>query len=75
MRYALLEHVKWVGEILHDVPYSPSMETLDRARAHFCVHGDDMPVNEYGVGAYDEMARAGRLRVIKRTEGVSTTDR
>mmetsp|Transcript_16828 Transcript_16828/g.31257 ORF Transcript_16828/g.31257 Transcript_16828/m.31257 type:complete len:474 (-) Transcript_16828:112-1533(-) len=73
-RYALLEHIKWIDEIIHDVPYSPQLATLERARADFCAHGDDMPVNAQGVCAYDEMRLAGKLRIIKRTEGVSTTD-
>jgi len=73
-RYGLLEHVKWIDEVLHDVPYSPELATLERARASFCVHGDDMPVNAQGVGAYDGMRDAGMLRIVKRTEGVSTTD-
>jgi len=73
-RYALLEHIKWIDEILQDVPYSPELATLERARADFCIHGDDMPVNSQGVCAYDEMRLAGRLRIVKRTEGVSTTD-
>lgn len=73
-RYGLLGHVKWIDEILYDVPYSPHISTLERAKADFCVHGDDMPVNAQGVCAYDEMRDAGRLRVVKRTEGVSTTD-
>lgn len=73
-RYALLDHIKWIDEILYDVPYSPQIATLERGRADFCVHGDDMPVNSAGVCAYDEMRQAGRLRIIKRTEGVSTTD-
>lgn len=73
-RYGLLEHIKWIGQILHDVPYSPQMATLERAQADFCIHGDDMPVNAQGVGAYDGMRDAGKLRIIKRTEGVSTTD-
>ncbi|CAK0855946.1 unnamed protein product, partial [Prorocentrum cordatum] len=73
-RYALLEHIKWVDEIAHDVPYSPEIATLENCRADFCVHGDDMPVNAQGVCAYDEMRQSGRLRIVKRTEGVSTTD-
>merc|ERR1719223_2192668 len=73
-RYALLEHIKWIDEIVHDVPYSPQLATLERARADFCVHGDDMPVNSQGVGAYDRIRDAGKLRIVKRTEGVSTTD-
>lgn len=73
-RYRLLDHIKWIDEILYDVPYSPELATLERARADFCIHGDDMPVNSQGFCAYDEMRHAGRLRIIKRTEGVSTTD-
>jgi len=73
-RYGLLHHVKWIDEIVHDVPYSPLLETLDKAHADFCVHGDDMPINSQGVCAYDEMKNAGRLRIIQRTEGISTTD-
>lgn len=73
-RYALLEHIKWAGEIVHDVPYSPQISTLENCRADFCVHGDDMPTNSQGVCAYDEMQQSGRLRIVKRTEGVSTTD-
>jgi ethanolamine-phosphate cytidylyltransferase len=73
-RYCLLDHIKWIDEIIYDVPYSPQLATLEKARADFCVHGDDMPVNAQGVCAYDEMRRAGRLRIVKRTEGVSTTD-
>jgi ethanolamine-phosphate cytidylyltransferase len=73
-RYSLLRHVRWIDEIVYDVPYSPALATLDLARADFCIHGDDMPVNTDGVGAYDTMRDAGKLRIIKRTEGVSTTD-
>eukprot|EP00408_Alexandrium_pacificum_P004311 CAMPEP_0171220088 /NCGR_PEP_ID=MMETSP0790-20130122/34055_1 /TAXON_ID=2925 /ORGANISM="Alexandrium catenella, Strain OF101" /LENGTH=74 /DNA_ID=CAMNT_0011685967 /DNA_START=54 /DNA_END=275 /DNA_ORIENTATION=- len=32
-RYSLLEHIKWIDEIIHDVPYSPEIATLERARA------------------------------------------
>lgn len=73
-RYALLDHIKWIDEILYDVPYSPELATIERARADFCVHGDDMPVNAQGFCAYDEMRLAGKLRIVARTEGVSTTD-
>mmetsp|Transcript_85966 Transcript_85966/g.224088 ORF Transcript_85966/g.224088 Transcript_85966/m.224088 type:complete len:449 (-) Transcript_85966:50-1396(-) len=73
-RYELLKHIKWIDEIVRDVPYSPLISTLEGARADFCIHGDDMPVNAQGICAYDEMKDAGKLRIVKRTEGVSTTD-
>ena len=47
-RYSLLEHIKWIDSIFYDVPYSPSLETLDKCGAHFSVHGDDMPVDSNG---------------------------
>eukprot|EP00746_Dinoflagellata_sp_MGD_P028852 gnl/MRDRNA2_/MRDRNA2_168225_c0_seq1.p1 gnl/MRDRNA2_/MRDRNA2_168225_c0~~gnl/MRDRNA2_/MRDRNA2_168225_c0_seq1.p1 ORF type:complete len:402 (-),score=76.24 gnl/MRDRNA2_/MRDRNA2_168225_c0_seq1:72-1277(-) len=73
-RYELMKHMKWADEIVYDVPYSPSIKTLELARADFCIHGDDMPVNANGESAYDEMKNLGRLKIVKRTEGVSTTD-
>ena len=33
-----------------------------------------MPVSSDGTGTYDEVIAAGRLQIVKRTEGVSTTD-
>lgn len=73
-RYAILKHLKWIDEIVYDVPYTPDVETLERANADFCIHGDDMPTNENGECAYDPVRKAGKLKIIKRTEGVSTTD-
>jgi len=73
-RYAILKHLKWIDEIVYDVPYTPDVETLERANADFCIHGDDMPTNENGECAYEPVRKAGKLKIIKRTEGVSTTD-
>jgi ethanolamine-phosphate cytidylyltransferase len=65
---------KWVDEVVFDVPYSPSVELLDRLNCDFGVHGDDMPTDASGNSAYGDLLKAGRLKLIKRTEGVSTTD-
>eukprot|EP00397_Hematodinium_sp_SG-2012_P052471 GEMP01062034.1.p1 GENE.GEMP01062034.1~~GEMP01062034.1.p1 ORF type:complete len:395 (+),score=57.17 GEMP01062034.1:162-1346(+) len=73
-RYAILDHLKWVGEIIYNVPYTPSLDTLNQCSVNFCVHGDDMPMDTNGVGAYDAVRDAGKLKIVKRTEGVSTTD-
>jgi len=84
-RYALLEDIKWIDEIVYDVPYCVTCELLDDVGAEFSVHGDDMPVDCNGVGkgvwlctgsvgAYDDVLNAGRLKIIRRTEGVSTTE-
>jgi ethanolamine-phosphate cytidylyltransferase len=64
---------KWVDEVAFGVPYSPTIELLDSLNCDFAVHGDDMPTNAEGTSAYDEVIKAGRCKIIKRTEGVSTT--
>jgi len=39
----------------------------------FAVHGDDLPKTSDGSGLFDEVIAAKRLRIVKRTEGTSTT--
>jgi ethanolamine-phosphate cytidylyltransferase len=73
-RYALLSHIKWIDEIITDVPYTPTLSLIEKHNIDFVIHGDDMPVNKDGVCAYDEIIKAGKMKIIKRTEGVSTTD-
>eukprot|EP00042_Codosiga_hollandica_P053936 m.717863 g.717863 ORF g.717863 m.717863 type:complete len:90 (-) comp58809_c1_seq2:2458-2727(-) len=38
-RYRLTRALKWPDEIVEDAPYQTLVETLDRARCAFCVHG------------------------------------
>ena len=65
---------KWVDEVYtDDVAYYPTIENLDKYDCQYMGHGDDLiPVN--GKVMYEEIRNAGRLKVFKRTEGVSTTD-
>jgi ethanolamine-phosphate cytidylyltransferase len=46
---------------------------LDELKCDYCSHGDDITLNENGESCYDEMMKAGRMKLFKRTEGVSTT--
>jgi len=73
-RMALVAAVKWVDELVYDTPYSAKLPFLDSLDIDFCVHGDDMAIAADGTDAYGEVKAAGRIRIIKRTEGVSTTD-
>jgi ethanolamine-phosphate cytidylyltransferase len=73
-RSALVRSCKWVDEVVENTPYTPTISLLDELKIDYCAHGDDMPVNENGIGCYDEIKNAGRLRVFKRTEGISTTE-
>jgi len=72
-RVAMLRACKWVDEIVENAPYSPNIELLDRLNCLYIAHGDDIAINCDGHDAYSEIKNAGRFKIIKRTEGVSTT--
>jgi len=67
-RLDLVRACKWVDEVEFDTPYNPTIELLDRLECQYVAHGDDI------TATYKEVQDAGRLKIIKRTEGVSTTD-
>jgi len=64
---------KWIDELALDTPYTPTVETLDTYNCDYLAHGDDIPTNEHGNTIYDEIIAKKRLRVFRRTEGISTT--
>ena len=72
-RSALAGSSKWIGDLALNTPYTPSIETLDTFKCDYLAHGDDIPTNENGHTIYDEIIAKKRLRVFKRTEGISTT--
>ena len=72
-RSALAGSSKWIGELALDTPYTPTIETLDTYKCDYLAHGDDIPTNEHGNTIYDEIIAKKRLRVFRRTEGISTT--
>jgi ethanolamine-phosphate cytidylyltransferase len=77
-RLELVESVKWVDEVLTGVPYDLTPEFLDelftKHRIDYVIHGDDPCILPDGTDAYAYAKKSGRFRMIKRTEGVSTTD-
>jgi len=73
-RLATVRACKWVDEVVFDTPYDPSLELLIKLNCDFCVHGDDLSTTADGRDAYADVKAAGRMKVVKRTEGVSTTD-
>ncbi|PRW39371.1 CTP-phosphoethanolamine cytidylyltransferase isoform A [Chlorella sorokiniana] len=77
-RLKLVESVKWVDEVLTDVPYDLTPEFLHelftKHRIDYVLHGDDPCLLPDGTDAYAHAKKLGRFKMIKRTEGVSTTD-
>ena len=72
-RSSLAGSSKWIGEVALDTPYTPTIETLDTYNCDYLAHGDDIPTNEHGQTIYDDLIAKKRLRVFRRTEGISTT--
>lgn len=73
-RFELVKACKWADKIIPNTPYSSSIKFLDEIGAHYCAHGDDMAIGADGVDAYSEIKKAGRMKIFKRTEGISTTN-
>ncbi|CAG9460900.1 unnamed protein product [Pedinophyceae sp. YPF-701] len=77
-RRTMVEAIKWVDEVLTDVPYNLTedflAELFRRHKIDYVVHGDDPCLLPDGTDVYAVAKRLGRFRMIKRTEGVSSTD-
>lgn len=73
-RAALAQACKWADIVVEDTPYTPTLALINELGIDYCSHGDDIPYNEKGECAYDEMIKAGKFKIFKRTEGVSTTE-
>lgn len=73
-RYKMVKGIKWVDEVVKNVPYISTLETLDKYDCDFCVHGDDITLTADGVDSYHLVKAAGRYKEVERTRGVSTTD-
>eukprot|EP00931_Biecheleriopsis_adriatica_P107447 TRINITY_DN81790_c0_g1_i1.p1 TRINITY_DN81790_c0_g1~~TRINITY_DN81790_c0_g1_i1.p1 ORF type:complete len:489 (-),score=112.33 TRINITY_DN81790_c0_g1_i1:77-1486(-) len=72
-RLELVKNCRWVDEVVGNLPYAVPVSLLDELNCDVAVHGDDLPKVPGGGGLFDEVQAAGRLHVVKRTEGTSTT--
>jgi len=72
-RIAMVRACKWTDEVVFDVPYAPTLALIESSsiRADFVAHGDDIPHDATGKSAYSDVTN--RLKIFKRTPGVSTT--
>eukprot|EP01111_Echinosteliopsis_oligospora_P006640 TRINITY_DN2091_c0_g1_i1.p1 TRINITY_DN2091_c0_g1~~TRINITY_DN2091_c0_g1_i1.p1 ORF type:complete len:368 (-),score=75.42 TRINITY_DN2091_c0_g1_i1:85-1188(-) len=73
-RYKMVRACKWADEVVEGAPYIAHVDTLDKYNCDFCVHGEDISVDANGRDVYEDVKKAGRYRVIQRTEGISTTE-
>lgn len=73
-RYRMVRGIKWVDEVIENAPYVTKVETLERHKCSFCVHGNDITLTADGQDTYAEVKSCNRYRECQRTPGVSTTD-
>lgn len=73
-RTLLADSVKWVDRTETLTPYTTTVSFLNKIGATHAAHGDDIAVNEKGENAYQELIDAGKFKIFKRTEGISTTN-
>mmetsp|Transcript_16837 Transcript_16837/g.68802 ORF Transcript_16837/g.68802 Transcript_16837/m.68802 type:complete len:390 (-) Transcript_16837:708-1877(-) len=77
-RLAAVESVKWVDEIITNVPYDVTADFLktliEDHGVDFIVHGDDPCLGPDGRDVYAAVKEEKKFRTVKRTEGVSSTD-
>lgn len=74
-RRAIAEACKWVDEVVDGVEYYVNLEIIARVGCDYVIHGDDIAIRkDTGTDAYEEVRKAGKLKIVKRTEGVSTTE-
>ncbi|KAL8433543.1 hypothetical protein ACSSS7_003834 [Eimeria intestinalis] len=73
-RAEIVASCKWVDEVVVGTPYEVSTQLLDTLACEAAAHGDDWVVGADGRDAYAEPRKVGRMRIFKRTEGVSSTN-
>ena len=73
-RCEIMRACKWVDEVIEGTTYDVTLQNLIDYNCDFYAHGDDLQLNADGEDAIKEIRAAGKFKVFKRTEGVSTTD-
>eukprot|EP01061_Rhynchopus_euleeides_P014377 TRINITY_DN24952_c0_g1_i1.p1 TRINITY_DN24952_c0_g1~~TRINITY_DN24952_c0_g1_i1.p1 ORF type:complete len:410 (+),score=195.34 TRINITY_DN24952_c0_g1_i1:51-1232(+) len=73
-RYAAARACKWVSRVIEGVPYVTDVADIEKYDIDFVVHGDDMSTDLNGNNSYQAIIDIGKFKIVKRTEGISTTD-
>lgn len=57
-----------------DAPYVTELSFVDRQGCQYVVHGDDISSDSNGEDCYRFVKQANRMKIVKRTPDISTTD-
>ena len=73
-RCEILNHIKWVDEIICPCPWSITVDFLKAHNIAYVAH-DDLPYNSAGCeDIYAPIKKLGMFLPTQRTEGISTSD-
>ncbi|MFF7173003.1 adenylyltransferase/cytidyltransferase family protein [Streptomyces pseudovenezuelae] len=72
-RVVVIEACRYVDVVLPGAPYRVTNEFLDRHGIDVVVHGDDLTADALKE-VFGPVADAGKLRLVRYTAGVSTTE-
>jgi ethanolamine-phosphate cytidylyltransferase len=73
-RYEAARGCKWVTYVVENAPYVTRLEDMRLLEVDYVVHGDDISTDQFGNNSYQAIIDAGLFKVVKRTDGISTTD-
>jgi ethanolamine-phosphate cytidylyltransferase len=73
-RVAAAEACRWVTKAVPSAPYVTSLPWISHYGCWYVVHGDDITSDANGEDCYRYVKEAGRMKIVKRTPGISTTD-
>lgn len=72
-RVAVVRACRYVDEVVPDAPHVVTLGFLREHDIALVVHGDDVSAETVDT-LFGEVARAGKLRLVPRTPGISTTE-
>jgi cytidyltransferase-like protein len=72
-RVAVIESCRYVDEVIEDAPFQVTEEFLAEHDITTVVHGDDLSPQD-AEPVYGAAAAAGKLKYVRRTAGISTTE-
>jgi choline-phosphate cytidylyltransferase len=73
-RVEAVSHCRYVDEVIPLAPWIITPEYMRKHKIDYVSHGEDLSVDENGNDVYQGIKDLGRFLVIKRTDGISTSD-
>ncbi|KAK0924216.1 choline phosphate cytidylyltransferase [Friedmanniomyces endolithicus] len=73
-RVAAVEACRFSTKCVPDAPYVTSLPWISHYGCQYVTHGDDITSDASGNDCYRFVKKAGRMKIVPRTPGISTTD-